>query len=386
MLSERTGFDLTENRWSRAVAARRRAGAELVDLTLSNPTRAGLPYPPDLLAPLAEPAGLHYAPDPRGLRAAREAVAADYARRGHAVAPERILLTASTSEAYAFLFKVLCDPGDEVLVPRPSYPLFEYLAALEAVRPVPYALAYDGEWHVDLVTVRAALGPRSRALVAVNPNNPTGSFLKRDEHERLLALCAQTGIALVSDEVFADYGFGDDPRRVTAVVEDGPVLSFSLGGFSKSCGLPQAKLAWIAVAGPASPRAAALQRLELVSDTFLSVSTPVQAAARALLRGSAPVREAIRLRTARNLHAARRRLDGTAASVLACEGGWSAVVRVPGTLSEEERVLSLLEAGVVVHPGYFFDFEREAYLVLSLLPAEPDFAAGLEAIAASVED
>ncbi len=379
MFSARTRWDLSTNRLSATVEAKRRSGAHVLDLTESNPTRAGLAAPPDLLASLTRRASLLYEPAPFGLAAARAAVAADYARRGFAVGPDRILLTAGTSEAYAFLFKLLCDPGDEVLVPRPGYPLFDYLAHLESVRTVPYASGHDGEWHLSPSTLSDAAGPRTRAVVVVSPNNPTGAFLKRDELAALEAFCAERGLALVVDEVFADYAFGDDPRRVPCVARDGPALAFALGGLSKSCALPQLKLAWCAIAGPLALRREAWARLEVVADTYLSVSTPVQHAAPDLLARREELQAPVRARLAGNLAALRARLGSRSpASLLEPEGGWYAVLRVPATVPDEERVVRLLEErDVLVHPGYFFDFPRDAHLVLSLLPEPAVFAEGV---------
>jgi aspartate/methionine/tyrosine aminotransferase len=358
-----------------------------VDLTETNPTRAGLLCPPDVPALLAESRGRRYDPVAQGDASAREAVAADYARRGFAVEPGRVLLTASTSEAYAYLFKLLCDPGDDVLVPRPSYPLFEYLAALESVNVLHYPLQYDGEWHLAIDAVAEASTPRTRAVVVVNPNNPTGSFLKRDEAQRLRHLCAARGWALVSDEVFADYVLKDDARRPPSMAEDSAALTFALGGLSKSCGLPQLKLAWIAAAGPAEQRDEALARLEVVADTYLSVSTPVQLAAPALLARTAELQRPIAGRVQANLLELRRQLaTGSAATLLDVEGGWSAVLRVPANWPDEQWALTLLEQdGVLIHPGYFFDFPQEAYLVLSTLTAVETFAEGVHRLLARVE-
>jgi len=379
VFSGRTRFDLRPNRLAAALEAKRAAGVRLLDLTESNPTRAGFVAPADVLESLADPAGRLYEPVAQGLLLAREAVSRDYARRGHAVPPERILLTAGTSEAYAFLFKLLCDPGDEVLVPRPGYPLFDYLAGLESVVTRSYTLAYDGEWHLDLPALRGAITPLTRAVVVVSPANPTGQYLKSHELSGLVELCAERDLALVSDEVFADYAWSEDPRRVTSVAGDGPALAFSLGGLSKSCGLPQLKLAWIAVGGPGAKRAEAQARLEIVADTFLSVSTPVQVAAPTLLRRLPELQAGIRARLAGNREALAEALGGNSpVSMLASEGGWYAVLQVPATLSEEETTLRLLERhDVLVHPGYFFDFPREAFLVLSLLPPSADFAKGV---------
>ena len=316
VFSARTRWNLQPNRLAARLAAKRAAGARLLDLTESNPTRARLAYPDDLLAPLARPAARLYEPEPFGRREAREAAAADLARRGYPVAAERVFLTASTSEAYAFLFKLLADPGDEVLVPRPGYPLFEFLAGLESVSVASYALAYDGEWHLDLAALRAAVSPRTRALVVVNPNNPTGVFLKQDERRALEQLCAERSLALVSDEVFADFAFAPDPRRAGSVAHDGPALAFALGGLSKSCALPQLKLAWTAVTGPEPLVSQALARLEVIADSYLSVSTPVQVAAAALLaaaRGAAGGDPRPRAREPRAAAVAAARLAGHAA-------------------------------------------------------------------------
>jgi hypothetical protein len=379
MFSERTRWDLRPNRLAERLAAKRATGVPLLDLTESNPTRVGLACPDDVLAPLASAAARPYEPQPFGLPAAREAVAADFARRGFPVGPDRVVLSASTSEAYAFLFKLLCDPGDEVLVPRPGYPLFDFLATLESVEVRTYPLRFDGEWHVDLVGLRAAVGARTRAVVVVSPHNPTGACLKREEREAIEALCAAHGAALVSDEVFADYAFREEEHRVASVARDGPCLAFTLGGLSKSCGLPQLKLAWTAVTGPEPLRREALGRLEVVADTYLSVSTPVQVAAPELLARREELQRPIRARLRANLETLRAAIGpGCPATLLEPEGGWSAVLRVPATRSEEERVTRLLEEDdVLVHPGFFFDFPAEAFLVLSLLPQEADFAEGV---------
>ncbi|MGD9906820.1 MAG: aminotransferase class I/II-fold pyridoxal phosphate-dependent enzyme [Vicinamibacterales bacterium] len=381
--STRLPRDLTPNRLTAAVAARRAAGRPLADLTESNPTRVGLPYPHDLLAPLGDPRGLGYAPEPFGLRSAREAVAADYARRGVAVSPARIALTASTSDAYAHLFKLLCDPGDRVLVPQPSYPLFEHLTALEAVAAVPYPLDPHAGWRIDVEAVAAALDARSRAVLVVSPNNPTGSRLDRRDLDALAALAAARGVALIGDEVFADYPL-DDAGAGVSVLQQSEALAFGLGGLSKSVGLPQVKVAWIGASGPDAAVDEALRGLEIVADTFLSVSTPAQLALADLLAAGAPVRRAIQDRLADNLATLRRVVGATSALTLhEPRGGWSAVVQVPATRSEETLAVELVERdGVLVHPGYFFDFPREAFVVVSLLP-EPDvFAAGVAGVAA----
>jgi aspartate/methionine/tyrosine aminotransferase len=300
---------------------------------------------------------------------------------------DSVLLTASTSEAYAFLFKLLCDPGETVLVPAPSYPLFEYIAGLESVRTITYPLRYADEWRLDVAAVAEGIGPGTRAVVVVSPNNPTGSFLKRTEARALLSLAAERGLALISDEVFADYAWEPDARRAPSLAGDGPALAFTLGGLSKSCGLPQLKLGWIVLSGPETLRTEALERLEIVADTYLSVSTPIQRAASAVLVRGAELQALIAARVAHNHRVLRERLDSASpVSLLHSEGGWTAVLRVPATVPEEDRVLRLLdEDDVLVHPGYFFDFPAEAFLVLSLLPEPQVFAEGLARLLRSFE-
>ena len=372
--SDRLPSRTDTNALSRAVATLRSDGIGIVDLTESNPTRAGFDYPGDLLRPLADVAALTYQPHPLGLRSAREAVARDCQRRGAIVDPESVVLTASSSESYTWLFKLLCNPGDSVLVPQPSYPLFEHLTRLEGLTATTYELHYHGRWEVDVPSVEAAPAT-TRALLIVTPNNPTGSFISQRELEQLTAICRRRGWALIADEVFADYGL-DDVAPVTDLASRAPVLSFTLGGASKSLGLPQVKLGWIMVGGPPAECAAALAGLELIADTFLSVSTPVQIAAPELLRRASTIRHAIHERVRRNLSRARdtvRRYPSC--EVLRVEGGWCATVRVPATRSEESLVLDLLQRErILVYPGYFFDFPREAFVIVSLLPPEDVFA------------
>ena len=374
MFSTRTAWDRAPNALARAVAAARASGP-LLDLTETNPTAVGLGAPDEILALLADPGSATYVPEAAGWQPAREAVAADYTRRGGAVASGDVVLTASTSEAYAHLFKVLCDPGDGVLVPRPSYPLFQFLADLESTTIQHYPVAYDGTWHLRASDVAAAVTPRTRAVVVVAPNNPTGAYMKKEEWRALSDFCARRDLAVISDEVFADYPLRADANRLATLAGDGPALTLCLGGLSKSCALPQLKLGWIAVGGPPAAREEALARLQLVADTFLSVGTPIQRAAPAILARASALQEPIRARIATNLATLRQALAGSAASVLDVEGGWTAVLQVPTTRSEEEWALRLLERDrVLVHPGYFFDFAREAFLVLSLLPLPDVFA------------
>jgi len=372
--SSRLPRESAPNALSLALDELRRAGTPYVDLTESNPTRAGISYPDDLLLPLSSPASLRYEPHPLGLRAAREAIAADCARRGVRVEPEQIVLSASTSETYAWLFKLLCDAGESVLVPRPSYPLFEHLTRLEAVRAASYRLEYHGRWDIDFDSLAAAPAD-TRALLLVSPNNPTGSYASAREIEALVRVCRDRAWALIVDEVFADYTLeAGDP--ITDIAARADVLTFSMGGASKSLGLPQVKLGWTVVGGPARDRASALEGLELIADTFLSVGTPVQVAAAALLERGAAVRAAIHARLRANLTAAHRIAAAhPSCTLLPVEGGWSAVVRVPATRGEDTLVLDLLSRErVLVHPGYFFDFEHEAFLVVSLLVPEAEFS------------
>jgi len=365
MFSSRFRWDLKPNRLTELLRQKRRAAAPVLDLTESNPTHAGLQYDPAIAAALADPRALRYDPAPAGMPEARGAVARYYARRGHAVAPEHILLTASTSEGYAYLFKLLCDPGDEVLVPRPSYPLFEFLAEMESVKVVQYPLAYHGEWAIDRQALAAALTPRTRAIVLVNPNNPTGSYLKRAELEFLQSF----GLPLISDEVFSDYAFAPDPARIATLAGS----AFVMSGLSKVAGLPQMKLGWIVVAG-----AAAMERLEWIADTYLSVATPVQCAAAALLDAGEAVQRQIRGRCAANLASLRQSLAGSAAGVLDVEGGWYATIKMPRIRTEEEWTLELLERqNVLLQPGFFYDFESEAFLVASLLTPPDAFHEGI---------
>lgn len=395
MRSTRLTWDPPENALA-AVARAAAAGGALLDLTDSNPTVVGLPYPTRALAAALARAPLaDYRPAPLGLPSARAAVAADYARAGVAVDPDRIVLTASSSESYGFLFKLCCDPGDVVLVPEPSYPLFEYLARLEGVVPLGYRLAFDGVWHIDFASIGETLatarraGQRPRALIVVNPNNPTGSFIKRDELARLAALCGETDLALISDEVFAPYPSGPDRARVSTVALEplfaaaGP--AFSLGGLSKASGLPQLKLGWIVVGGREASNSVAA--LELIADTYLSVATPVQAALGDLLALGAEVRAAITTRIAQNRAALTEALPPTSAcTLLPAEGGWSAILRLPASLSDEAWATALIvEDHVLTHPGYFFDLRGGTFLVVSLLPRPELFRTAIARLVARVD-
>ncbi|HLJ51410.1 MAG TPA: pyridoxal phosphate-dependent aminotransferase [Bryobacteraceae bacterium] len=361
MFSSRLQWNQQANPLSLLLDEKRKASARILDLTESSPPNAGLEYPAaTILSALASPEAMQYHPHPAGLRTAREAVASYYGGRQ---SPDRILLTASTSEAYGYLFKLLADPGDEVLSPRPSYPLFEFLAALEAVKVVQYPLIYEHGWMIDFPALERVISPRTRAIIVVNPNNPTGSFVKPGEFERL----RRYGLPIISDEVFADFRWAE-PADLTCRAD------FTLSGLSKVSGLPQMKLGWIVVSDPD-----AYARLELIADTYLSVSTPAQCAATAMLEARHTVQGQIRRRTWDNLTWLRERLRDSPMDVLEVEGGWYATLQVPRTRSEEEWVLELLrDHDVMVQPGFFYDFEREAFLVVSLLTRDVVFREGIE--------
>jgi alanine-synthesizing transaminase len=380
MLSRRTSWDLAGNRLAARLDEARASGRPLLDLAESNPTRVGLAWPAEVLAAaFADPRLPVYEPSPRGLPEARAAVAAYLAGRGHAVDPERILLTASTSEAYALLLQLLCDPGDEILVPAPSYPLLDVLADLQSVRLGRYPLRYDGEWRVDVAALEAAVTPRTRAILVVSPSNPTGAVLSAGELDAIDRLCDARELALIGDEVFADTALGP----AAGVLEARRALAFHLSGLSKTCGLPQVKAGWIAATGPAARLGPALERLEVVADAYLSVSGPAQLALPRLLAERERFLGPLRARLATN-RAALGALAGAPLDALASAGGWSAVLRVGQTLDEEALCLALLDDGVAVQPGFFYDFERSGYLVLSLLPPPARFAEGIARIVAGV--
>ena len=386
MFSSRVPSSLAHNKFAVALREARTASRPLIDLTLTNPTRAGFDYPENLLQSLASADALVYEPDPFGLLSAREAVAREYTRRGLTVAPERIVLTSSTSEAYSLLFKLLCESSaDVVLAPTPSYPLFEHLTRLDGVALASYSLEYHGRWALDVTSVEQAWTTRTRALLAVNPNNPTGSCLSPEEQRLLSSMCATHSAALVVDEVFADYRLADDGVSDIAnqVREAAQCLTFRLGGLSKSAGLPQVKLGWFTVEGPDKEVREALARLEFICDAYLAVSTPVQVAAAELIARGRLVRDQIAERVRGNYNRLHQLVAvHPALELLAAEGGWSAVLRVPARKTEEELVLDLLaHDNVVVHPGFFFDFAHEAFLVLSLLPPPGIFDEGVSRLA-----
>ncbi|MHB0971174.1 MAG: pyridoxal phosphate-dependent aminotransferase [Thermoanaerobaculia bacterium] len=387
MFSHRTAWDAPENRLTRAIAARRAHGAEILDLTESNPTRAGIEYPFDTMERLLVGAArAPYIPDPCGIERARNALAASLSSADDRVPPVDLVITASTSEAYGFLFKLLCDPGDAVLTAVPSYPLFEHLAALESVELHHFPLELHRRWEINIHDVERAITARTRAIVLVHPNNPTGSYVSDGEWRAIAELAADRGLAVISDEVFFDYPLDGSVDRAPSIARSKSVLTFSLGGLSKSAGLPHWKLGWIRVGGPEEAKCSALQGLELIADSYLSVATPVQVALPAILESVAPaVRGAILERTRANLRVLEAAVAGTpSVCVVAPEGGWSAVLRIPRIASDETVVLDLLDRdGVLVHPGYFFDFPSEGFLVLSLLTPPDVFAEGVRRVVAA---
>ena len=379
MFSRRTNWPLAPNRFTEALEQARSYGVGLFDLTVSNPTHAGLAFDETaILDSLRKRNALDYDPHPKGLLVAREGVAGYYAERGSEVDPDSLILTTGTSEGYSFVFRLLANPGDEILVAKPSYPLFDFLADLEDVKLVPYSLLYDHAWQIDFHTLERAINERTRAIVLVHPNNPTGSYVSDQERERLNALCAQHELALIVDEVFLDYPHDSSRRRSFA--GNSGVLTFTLSGISKISALPQMKLAWIAISGPPKLASAALDRLEVIADTYLSVSAPVQWAAPALLAQSKEIQPQIWARVREDLTELDRQLAKQKnCTRLNVEGGWYAILRVPATGPDEELAIQLLQDHkTIVHPGHFYDFPRDGFLVLSLIAPCDDFRQGTE--------
>jgi alanine-synthesizing transaminase len=380
MFSTRTRWDLQPNRLTRRLAELRHGGAYILDLSESNPTHASLAYPAESLLPaLTHPDNLSYDPAARGLFTARQAVVEYYRQRNILISADQIFLSSGTSESYAHLFQLLGDPGDRFLVPCPSYPLFEFLAGLECVITDFYPLVWNGRWHIDFEALRKQICTNTRAILFVHPNNPTGSYLKKEEMAELQQICLERNLALILDEVFFDYPLEKSVDTVSwPNGESLGIMTFVLNGLSKISALPQMKLAWIVADGPQPELQQAMERLELAHDTFLSVSTPIQNAAASFLEMRKDIQEQIGRRLRKNLDHLACRLQNSAAQALPVEGGWYVVVRMPEVVNEESWVLGLLEEEkVLVHPGYFFDFQREAYLVFSLLTPEPIFQEGV---------
>jgi alanine-synthesizing transaminase len=388
MFSHRTNWRLTPNPLTRTIEEARTSGQRILDLTVSNPTEAGVrPDPEIVLAALANPAAMHYDPQPRGLLGARQAVCRYY-RESHEVFdldPERLILTTSTSEAYSYVFRLLCNPGDEILVPNPSYPLFEFLADLADVKLVSYPLLYDHGWQIDFDSLYKAATPQTRAVILVHPNNPTGSYASAAETSALNIFCRDYGAAMIVDEVFLDYAHDGVPR--SSFLSNADVLTFTLSGISKISALPQMKFAWVAASGPKEIVAQAGARLEIIADTFLSMNAPVQLAASVLLDQRKQIQPILLDRLRMNLAELGDRLTSRPSCArLLVEGGWYVVLRVPANESDEDLAIRLLrEAKVSVHPGHFYDFPSEGYLVLSLITEPSDFREGVDRLLQLVE-
>jgi aspartate/methionine/tyrosine aminotransferase len=378
MFSDRTNWNLQPNRLSDALARHRAAKKPLLDLTASNPTQCGFVYDSDaILGALGNPSALIYEPEPRGLLVARSSVAEYYADRAIAVSIEDIILATSTSEAYSYVLRALCNPGDEILIPQPSYPLFELLAEIQDVKLARYALVYDHGWQIDFHSLERAVTPRTRAIIVVHPNNPTGHYVKAEELTQLNAICSTRGLALVADEVFLDFNL--DNETPGSLAANDAALSFTMSGISKICALPQMKAAWLIASGPEKLKTEALARLEVIADIYLSMNSPIQASLPSFLEQRHEIQSQIKDRVKHNL----QQLDAQLAPHKTCsrlklEGGWYAVLRVPATRSDEDLAVELLEErGVYVHPGHFYDFESDGFLVVSLITPPADFAEGI---------
>ena len=381
MFASRTNWNLKTNRLTEALERHKASGRVLLDLSASNPTECGFRYDgPGIMRALCHPASLQYHPDPRGLASARQAVAGYYAGRSESVSIDDLVLTASTSEAYSFVFRLLCNAGDELLIPTPGYPLFDFLAEVNDVKLTRYPLFYDHGWHIDLHALERAITPATRGIIVVHPNNPAGHYTKDKEVLELNRMCSEKNLAIIADEVFLDFSVSG--ARLPSFVTNNGALSFTMSGISKISGLPQMKFAWLAVSGPVEQKNEALARLELIADTYLSLNAPVQLAAPVLLRQRTGFQQQLMIRVVKNLAELDAQLgQAKHLSRLEVEGGWYAVLRVPATRSDEDLAIDLLEKhDVYVHPGHFFDFPGDGYLVLSLITPEPDFREGVERI------
>jgi alanine-synthesizing transaminase len=377
MFAHRTNWNLKSNRLAEALERHKSSGRKLLDLSASNPTECGFQYDAAaIMRALCTPASLQYYPDPLGLKSARGAVSDYYSARGDRISMDDLLLTTSTSEAYSFVFRLLCNPGDELLIPTPSYPLFDFLADINDVKLIRYPLFYDHGWHIDLYAFKQTITPRTRGVILVHPNNPTGHFTKEDETAQLNQICSANQMAIIADEVFLDFTLGSAGKSFVA---NSGALTFTMSGISKISGLPQMKLAWLAVSGPEAMRREALARLEMIADTYLSLNAPIQMAAPLFLQQRSSFQPQVMARVRRNLS----ELDSQLASKkqlgrLKVEAGWYAVLRIPATRPDEELAIELLEQhDVYLHPGHFYDFPGEGYLVVSLITPEQDFSEGL---------
>jgi alanine-synthesizing transaminase len=374
MFADRTNWNLEANRLSEALTRHRNAGKPLLDLTVSNPTECGFEYDrAAILAALGNPAALAYQPNPRGLEAARRAIAGFYAARGDSVSIQDMVLTTSTSEAYSFAFRTLCNPGDEVLVPQPSYPLFDFLAEIQDVKLVRYPLVYDHGWQIDLSAFERAITPRTRAVIVVHPNNPTGHYTRTAEAAKLNSICSARQLAIIADEVFLDFALIE--KKPASFATNSGALTFTLSGLSKISGLPQMKVAWLIASGPEPWKSQALARLEVIADTYLSMNAPVQLATPVLLEQRHGFQKQWVSRVRKNLAELDSQLSGQRSCTrLEIEGGWYAVLRVPATRFDEDLAIDLLaKKNVYVHPGHFYDFPSDGYLVASLITSEQEF-------------
>lgn len=384
MFASRTNWDLKPNRLSEALERHKSSGRRLLDLSASNPTECGFNYDvPAVLQALGNAGSLQYHPDPRGLKSARQAVSDYYAERGEHISLDDLLLTASTSEAYSFVFRLLCNPGDELLIPTPSYPLFDFLADVNDVKLIRYPLFYDHGWHIDVHALKQAVTPRTRGIIVVHPNNPTGHFTRTEEVAQLNQICSDHQMAVIADEVFLDFSWAGKPKSFVSNIE---ALTFTMSGISKISGLPQMKLAWLVSSGPQALRREALARLEMIADTYLSLNAPIQLAAPLLLQQRKHFQEQLMARVRRNLAeldaqlTKEKRFDR-----LTVDGGWYAVLRVPATRPDEDLAIDLLEKhDVYVHPGHFYDFPSDGYLVMSLITPEQDFCEGVRRVLSAV--
>jgi alanine-synthesizing transaminase len=381
MFAERTNWNLAANRLSEALARHRAGGKRLLDLAASNPTECGFEYESEvILAALRNRAALRYEPNPKGLESARLAVTEYYSSLGARISADDIFLTSSTSEAYSYVFRLLCNPGDELLIPAPSYPLFSFLAEILDAKLVRYPLVYDHGWQIDFHSLQNAVTPLTRGIIVVNPNNPTGHFVKASELSALNDLCAKRDLAIIADEVFLDFGLsGASPVTLASNTR---ALTFVTSGLSKIAGLPQMKMAWLAANGPVALKKEAIEKLEIIADTYLSPNAPVQLATPTFLELRSGFQKQLLARAHHNLKELDRQLGAQRnCSRLQVEGGWYVVLRVPATVSDEELAITLLESrDVYVHPGHFFDFASEGYLVLSLIAREEEFAEGVRRI------
>jgi len=383
IFANRTKWNLTPNRLSQALARHRASGKPLLDLSASNPTECGFQYASHaMMRALCSPRTIEYRPDPRGLETARRAVSGYYGERGIKVSPGHMILTTSTSEAYSFVFRLLCNPDDEVLIPTPSYPLFDFLVEIQDVKLKRYPLIYDHGWQIDLHALEQAISERTRGIIVVHPNNPTGHFTKAAELAAINKICAVRNIAIIADEVFLDFSLTTE--RPFSFCANHDSLTFTMSGLSKISGLPQMKFAWLVVSGPERAKWEALERLEVISDTYLSMNAPVQLAAPMFLEMRHGFQDQVMARIPGNLAEMDRQLAAQkACSRLEMQGGWYAVLRVPATRPDEDLALELLEKkDVYVHPGHFYDFHQEGFLVVSLIAPEKDFSEGMKRVLA----